>query len=41
MVAQHKYLPDGSCIGKGWILEQNLGKARFMMKKQEAWKKQQ
>jgi len=35
MVAQYKCLQDGTGQGKGWILVQNLEKARFIVQKQE------
>eukprot|EP00978_Attheya_sp_CCMP212_P023401 scaffold71596_cov51-Attheya_sp.AAC.1 len=41
MKAQHKTLPDGTGAGQGWVLERNLGKARYTMQKREEWKKQQ
>eukprot|EP00978_Attheya_sp_CCMP212_P035523 scaffold155026_cov54-Attheya_sp.AAC.1 len=42
MKAQHKTLPDGTGMGQGWVLERNLGKARFtMQKREEEWKQQQ
>ena len=41
MKAQHKTLPDGTGAGQGWVLERNLGKARYTMQKREEWKQQQ
>ena len=41
MKAQHKTLPDGTGAGQGWVLETNLGKARFTMQKRQEWKTQQ
>jgi hypothetical protein len=41
MKAQHKTLPDGTGAGQGWVLERNLGKARFTMQKREEWMQQQ
>ena len=37
MKGQHKTLPDGTGAGKGWILEQNLGKARWVNDQQQQW----
>jgi hypothetical protein len=41
MKAQHKTLPDGTGAGQGWVLERNLGKARYTMQKREEWKQLQ
>jgi hypothetical protein len=41
MKAQHKTLPDGTGAGQGWVLERNLGKARYTMQKREEWIQQQ
>ena len=39
MKGQHKTLADGTGAGKGWILEHNLGKARYVLDQREQWKK--
>lgn len=40
MKAQHKTLPDGTGVGKGWILAQNLSKANYVMDLQRQWRQQ-
>ena len=35
MKGQHKTLPDGTGAGQGWILEQQLGKGRWLLEQQK------